>query len=113
MFCNKCGNAVDDGAIFCKACGAKIRENGNTDTNQANENVISDANKVNQNASNGLIYKFKNIVFKNTKTKFIFVGIILILIVIAALCFVLPLSNPGSFIKIHMVKNSTNLGMGC
>ncbi|MDE6700637.1 MAG: zinc ribbon domain-containing protein, partial [Acetatifactor sp.] len=26
MFCNKCGVKLDDDAIFCPACGTKVRQ---------------------------------------------------------------------------------------
>lgn len=29
MFCNRCGKEIDNGAIFCKYCGAKVQQEPN------------------------------------------------------------------------------------
>lgn len=31
MYCNKCGNELEEGVIFCNKCGTKVGEKSNTD----------------------------------------------------------------------------------
>ena len=42
MFCSKCGNKMDEGAIFCPACGAKV---GATGEGLGENNVIVKSKK--------------------------------------------------------------------
>ena len=37
MFCSKCGNPNDNGAIFCNACGERLDNSNNVDAQ--NDNV--------------------------------------------------------------------------
>lgn len=83
MFCSKCGNEINNDAIFCNKCGAKIRIEENS-----NEYVIKQKNR---NIPN----------MKNIKKAVGVIGGIIAFIIVAffGINFVIGMKNPGRFIK--------------
>lgn len=86
MFCNKCGNKLDDGARFCSYCGNNIDNGLNTQSVD-----------LNNNQSNNLYVQKNNVNSSNSEDKF---GLISLIIGIISLVIVLSWESFGFILGI-------------
>lgn len=84
MFCEKCGNKLEDGAKFCTGCGAKVVYNNQAPNVNSANNINTTNNVTSQNSANTSTQKFNPNKPKKSSTteKKIVIGIVIFLVVL-------------------------------
>ena len=45
MYCRKCGNILDDGAVFCSVCGTPVKKRGDSEPGRHSADQMEDADQ--------------------------------------------------------------------
>lgn len=104
MFCEKCGNKLEDGAKFCTGCGTKVEYNNQTPNVNSANNINATNNVTSQNSTNKSTQKFnQNQPKKNSTTeKKIVIGIVIFLVVLLV----------AGIVVMNIIKNNVKKAVG-